>query len=462
MTTDRSRRDVLRTGGTLFAGVAAVGAIGAGRPATASSSASPRRVFPISDYGGAGDGTTDCTTAFAAAIAACHAAGGGRVLVPAGRWVTGAIHLLSGVDLHVDAGATLLFSTDPRAYLPVVLSRWQGIELYNYSPLIYANGQRNISVTGSGVLDAQSDDEHWWFWIGSGQYGWKSGLPNQRDDWAALEQMGADGVPPAQRVFGDGHYLRPSFIGLYNCVNVAVQGVTLRNSPMWNIQPVYCRGVTVDGVTVDSPGPNGDGCDPDSSRGVVIRRSTFATHDDCIAIKSGRDTDGARVGIPARDILVEDCTFISGGGAVAIGSEVSGGVSGVTARRLRMPLAASLDEASVQWVLSVKSTSSRGGYIRDVRVTDVDCPAWTYIPFEVTFTYEGAGASDNYPAVAGLSAARWKVGRSQQPYRIIGVADAPVRDVRIADCVFDDSAQAAQVEYTDGFTARDVTVRVAQ
>ncbi|MGH3167175.1 MAG: glycoside hydrolase family 28 protein [Trebonia sp.] len=455
MTTDRSRREVLRAGGTLLAGVAAVGTIAAGRPA-------PRRVFPVTDYGAAGDGTTDCTAGIAAAIAACHAAGGGQVLVPVGNWRTGAIHLRSGVELHVATGATLLFSTDPRAYLPVVFSRWQGIELYNYSPLIYANGQRNISITGGGVLDAQSDDEHWWFWIGSGQYGWQTGLPNQRDDWAALEQMGADGVPVAQRVFGDGHYLRPSFIGLYNCVNVAIEGVTLRNSPMWNIQPVYCRGVTVDGVTVDSLGPNGDGCDPDSSRDVVIRRSTFATHDDCIAIKSGRDTDGARVAIPARDILVEDCTFISGGGAVAIGSEMSGGVSGVTARRLHMPFDTSLDEASVQWVLSVKSTSGRGGYIRDVQVTDVDCPAWTYIPFEVTFTYEGVGTGDAYPAVSNLTAARWTVGRSQQPYRIIGAAGAPVRDVRIADCLFDDAEEAAEVEYTDGFTARNVVVEVAE
>src|SRR5262245_20394823 len=143
------RRDVLRAGGTLLAGVAAAGTIAAGRPA-------PRKVFPVSDYGAAGDGTADCTAAIASAIAACHAAGGGRVLVPAGSWLTGAIHLLSGVELHVATGATLLFSTDPQAYLPVVFSRWQGIELYNYSPLIYANGQQNISITGGGVLDAQS------------------------------------------------------------------------------------------------------------------------------------------------------------------------------------------------------------------------------------------------------------------------------------------------------------------
>lgn len=449
------RRDLLRAGGALVAGAAAAGALGAARVA-------PARVFRVSDYGGVADGTTDCTAAIAAAIAACHAAGGGRVLVPSGRWLTGAVHLLSGVELHLDAGSTLLFSTDPRAYLPAVFSRWQGIELYNYSPLLYANGQRDISITGSGVLDAQSDDEHWWFWIGSGQYGWKNGLPNQRDDWAALEQMGADGVPVTQRVFGDGHYLRPSFIGLYDCVNVLIEGVTLRNSPMWNIQPVYCRGVVVQDVTVDSPGPNGDGCDPDSSRDVVIRRTTFATHDDCIAIKSGRDTDGQRVGIPSTDILVEDCTFISGGGAVAIGSEMSGGVSGVTARRLHMPFDSSLGEASVQWVLSVKSTSSRGGYIRDVVVTDVDCPAWTYRPLEVTFTYEGVGTGDSYPAVSNLSAARWTVGRSQIPYRIVGVADAPVRDVRIADCVFDNAEEDPVVEYTDDFSATNVVVEVAQ
>ncbi|MGI8445814.1 MAG: hypothetical protein ACR2MP_01235 [Streptosporangiaceae bacterium] len=121
----------------------------------------PRRFFPITQFGAVGDGTTDCTQAFAGAIAACNRAGGGHVIVPAGQFFTGAIHLLSDVDLHLEAGSTILFSQDPAAYLPVVLTRWQGIELMNYSPPVYSYGQRNIAITGSGTLNGQADANHW-------------------------------------------------------------------------------------------------------------------------------------------------------------------------------------------------------------------------------------------------------------------------------------------------------------
>ncbi|MCO5968444.1 glycoside hydrolase family 28 protein [Actinoallomurus soli] len=461
--TGPARRDVLRMGALMAGGLPLLGGV---RPAAAATEGVAARVrpprfrdawFPITDFGASGDGTTDCTRAIDAAIKACHAAGGGHVLVPAGRWATGAIHLLSGVDLHVDKDATVLFSTDPAAYLPVVLTRWQGVEAYNYSPLIYAYGQRDIAVTGGGVLDAQGDNAHWWSWVGSGQYGWRSGMPNQRADWAALEKMGENGTPVDQRVFGAGHYLRPSFIQPYACENVLIEGVTLRHSPMWNIHPVLCRNVTVSGVTIDSLGPNGDGCDPDSCQDVVIRNTTFATHDDCIAIKSGRDQDGRRVGVPSKNILIEDCVFLSGGGAVAIGSEMSAGVSDVVARRLSLPFDASIDEASVSWILSVKSTSTRGGYMRDITVTDVSCPAWTYVPFEVTYTYMGGGASDLYPDTSHITVWNWSVGGPcDYPYRVRGVPAAPVRDVRLTNLTFEQPKNPPVVENAD-VTTRHVT-----
>ncbi|MGI5229944.1 glycoside hydrolase family 28 protein [Actinoallomurus sp. CA-142502] len=462
------RRDVLRMGALMAGGLPLLGTLPSAAAQADDAAAIVARVRPprfpdawfrIGSYGAVGDGTTDCTRAIDAAVRACHAAGGGHVLVPPGRWATGPIHLLSRVDLHVEEGATLLFSTDPADYLPVVLTRWQGVEVYNYSPLIYAYRQRDIAVTGRGVLDAQGDNAHWWFWIGSGQYGWKSGMPNQRADWAALEKMGEDGTPLDQRVFGDGHYLRPSFIQPHSCQNVLIEGVTLRRSPMWNIHPVLCKNVTIRDVSIDSPGPNGDGCDPDSCQDVVIRGTTFATHDDCIAIKSGRDQDGRRVGVPSKNILIEDCVFRSGGGAVAIGSEMSAGVSDVVARRLRIPLDPSLDEASVQWILSVKSTSTRGGYIRDISVSDVSCPAWTYVPFEVTFTYQGGAGGDLYPDVSRLSAKNWSVtGQCDHPIRIRGVETAPVHDVRLTNLRFDQAANQPLVQNTTGVTARRVVV----
>ncbi len=170
----------------------------------------PKRDFLITKYGAVADGTTDCTDAFRKAIAACNKAGGGRVIVPAGVFLTGPIHLKSNVNLHVSEGATVKFVRDPKAYLPLVFSRWEGMELMNYSPFIYAFEQKNIAVTGTGTLDGNSDREHWWPWKGQERHGWKKGTPNQAKARKALEEMTERGAPVAERVFGEGHYLRRS------------------------------------------------------------------------------------------------------------------------------------------------------------------------------------------------------------------------------------------------------------
>ena len=411
--------------------------------------------FPITDHGATPE---DATAGIAAAIRACHAAGGGHVVVPPGVWHTGAIQLLSRVDLHLERGATLRFSTDPADYLPVVRTRWQSVEVYNYSALIRAEGQTDIGITGAGVLDGAGDNEHWWYLIGSGQYGWHTGLPNQRADWAELERMNNEQVPVEQRVFGDGHYLRPSFIQPFRCTNVLIDGVTVINAPMWTIHPLECHNVTVQGVTVHNLGPNGDGCDPESCTDVLIRDCTFETHDDCIAIKSGRDADGRRLGLPSRGIIVEDCMFVSGGAAVAVGSEMSGGVEDVWVRRLRMPPDPSADEAWLQWVLCVKSTSTRGGYVRNVSVHDVDSRAWMYRPLEITFSYQGGGDQSLFPDVRDIRFDRVRVARAERAYRIVGAETRRIRSVAITNSRFDVVAAEAVVQYADDVTIRNVRI----
>jgi polygalacturonase len=204
----------------------------------------PRRVFPVTRFGAAGDGTTKNTSAFRAAIAAAHRAGGGQVLVPGGTFLTGAIHLLSNVDLHLEKGATIAFSQDPADYLPVVFTRWQGIELMNYSPFIYSYGQRNIAVTGEGTLDGQADANHWWNW-----------KPLENADFSALETMADDNVPVSGRVFGDGHHLPPQMIQPFATDTVLLQGVTVINSPFWHLNPNLCRNVTVEGADDPLHGP---------------------------------------------------------------------------------------------------------------------------------------------------------------------------------------------------------------
>src|SRR6267142_2078311 len=174
----------------------------------------PARDFDITKFGAVGDNKTDCTQPFQKAIVACHAAKGGRVVVPAGEFITGAIHLKSNVNLHVTSGATVRFTHDSTKY-PLVFTRWEGMELMNFSPFIYAFEQENIAITGQGTIDGNADCEHWWPWKGRTKCGWTAGQPNQEKDRNQLFAMAEQGVPVHDRVFGEGHYLRPQFIQPY-------------------------------------------------------------------------------------------------------------------------------------------------------------------------------------------------------------------------------------------------------
>ncbi len=191
------------------------------------------RAFDITRYGARPGGKIDCTEAFRQAIAAA-AQSGGSVVVPEGVFLSGAIHLKSGVNLHVGAGATIRFSRETRQY-PTVLTRFEGMECMNYSPFIYALDQRNIAVTGEGTLDGQADCDHWWPWKGRTNRGWKQGDASQQKARDQLGRMAEDGVPVEKRVFGEGGYLRPMFIQPHRSTNVLIEGVTIVNSPMYEI-----------------------------------------------------------------------------------------------------------------------------------------------------------------------------------------------------------------------------------
>src|SRR5437879_5658309 len=192
----------------------------------------PDRDFDVTRYGARAGGEFDNTDAIRRAIDACAAAGGGRVVVPAGRYLTGPIHLKSRVNLHVVRGATLAFTQDTKKYLPAVLTTFESTHIMNYSPFIYAHGQNDIAITGEGTLDGQADDAHWWFWKGSAEHGWKPGMPNYNAARQRLLDMAEKRVPVEQRVFGEGDYIRPNFIQPYRCANILIENVTIVNSPM--------------------------------------------------------------------------------------------------------------------------------------------------------------------------------------------------------------------------------------
>ncbi|HEY0243553.1 MAG TPA: glycoside hydrolase family 28 protein [Gemmatimonadaceae bacterium] len=407
------------------------------------------RDFTITRFGAITGGTTDATAAINAAVLECSRSGGGRVVVPAGRFLTGPIHLRSNVNLHVSEDATLLFTTDPARYLPHVLTRFEGVEVMNYSPLIYALDCENVAVTGSGTLDGQADNTHWWPWKGNEPFGWKSGMPRQNEARQKLFTMAEQGVPAAQRIFGEGGYLRPSFIQPYRSRNILIENVKIVNSPMWEIHPVLSRNVTVRGVRIDTHGPNNDGCNPESCTDVLIERCYFDTGDDCIAIKSGRNADGRRIAVPSENIVVRECEMRDGHGGVTIGSEISGGVRNVFAERCRM------DSPNLDRALRFKNNAARGGTLEHIYMRDVTVGQVADAVLQIDYMYEEGPNGAFTPVVRDVEMKNVTSSKSNYGLYLRGIERGTISDVRIIDCAFDNVAKGNVIERVDGIVIRN-------
>lgn len=390
----------------------------------------PDTTFVITNFGAVGDGNVDCSEAIKQAIESCSQAGGGRVYVPEGTFLTGPIHLKSNVNLHLEDGAVLLFSTDISKYLPVVFTRFEGVECLNYSPFIYAFEQENIAITGKGLLDGQASNTAWWNWTGSDQFGWQEGMPSHRPDIDALNQMAENGVPVSERIFGEGHYLRPNFIQPYRCKNILISGITLKRSPMWEIHPVLCENVTIQNVVVMSHGPNNDGCNPESSKNVLIKNCFFDTGDDCIAIKSGRNADGRRVNEATENVIIQSCTMRDGHGGVVIGSEMSGSVKNVYAENCTM------DSPNLDRALRIKTNSQRGGEVENIFMRHITVGAVSDAIIRVNFNYGEGDAGQFTPKVSNIFISNMTSNKSQYALRLEGYDRSPISNIFLDNCNF--------------------------
>ena len=308
--------------------------------------------YLITDFGAKGDNKTPCKEAFDKAMTKCSDAGGGTILVSAGDYyMNGPLVFKSNVRVNLQKGATLHFSTDENDYLPAVLTRWEGTELYNYSPLIYAYHVNNIALTGEGTVNGNGAKKF---------AAWKN---SQKASQEQLRKMGQEVAPVWKRVFGPGHLLRPGFIEPFGCTNVRIEGITILDSPFWVVHPIFCTNVIIRGVTVKSNNPNNDGCDPESCTNVLIENCDFTTGDDGIAIKSGRDNDAWRVGQPTENVIIRNCTFNSKINGLCIGSEMAGGVRNIFVENITLTQSSN--------AIYFKSNLDRGAYIENVYVRNI-------------------------------------------------------------------------------------------
>jgi len=368
--------------------------------------------FPITAYGAV---EANAGPGIAAAIAACHAAGGGRVVVPPGRWHTTGIRLLSYVDLHVSEGATLLFSTDPADYLPLVETRYEGLDLLNHAPMIYARGCTDIAITGTGTLDGQGSWDSWWQWF------------NECDDeFRTLREQSWYGVPLEDRVRGT--RLRSSFVQPYDCTNVLIEGVTVVRSPFWQIHPVLCRNVTIRDLVIDSQGPNNDGIDLESCRSVVVSGCVIDAGDDCIALKSGREADGLRVGVPTEDVLIENCELRVRYGAITLGSDLTGGVRNVYVRNCRI--------GGPYFALYIKTNAVRGGFVENVYLRDITVSDVLKEVVQCNFHRGEGEAGPLTPSVRNVELRGVKVEHARNALLLRGYRHARIEDFRLVDCAF--------------------------
>ena len=412
----------------------------------------PTIEYDIVDFGAKGDGVTNCRFSIQAAIDTCHVKGGGRVIVPEGEFLTGAIELKSNVNLHIAPKSVLRFSRDYNDYLPVVYTRFEGVECMNYSPFIYAMNAENIAITGSGLLDGNAGNETWWYWCGSEEYGWNENLNCQGKDRDLLFQMAEDHIPVEERIFGDGHLLRPNFIEFYRCKNVLVDSLHIIRSPMWEIHPVLSQNITVQNIHIQSHGPNNDGCNPESSKNVLIKNCYFDTGDDCIAIKSGRNADGRRINVASENIVIQDCTMKDGHGGVVIGSEISGGCHHVFAENCIM------DSPHLERVLRIKTNSLRGGIVEDIYMRNIEVSEVTDAVLRVNFNYERGDVGEFTPIVRNIFMDHVNSKKSNYAIYLDAYKRSPITGIYLSSCRFNGVLNGNFINYVQDLKLNDVQI----
>ncbi|MBC2608035.1 glycoside hydrolase family 28 protein [Pelagicoccus albus] len=382
----------------------------------------------VRDYGAAGDGVIKDTDAINAAIAACTEQGGGTVYFPAGTYLTGSIHMESNLTLHVDNGAELLYSGDPEDS-PVVKTRWEGTEVYTYSPLIYAYQKENIAVVGGGLLNGAG--VNWWWRTTEDPAREHIAMPGKLAWKALLKRIQEEGYEPVEEDFEVAmHYLRPSLIQSIECKKVLFEGISLLDSPMWMLHPIYCEDLQIRGVKFSSHGPNGDGIDLDSCRNVRISDCFFDTYDDCIVIKSGRDAQGRAIGRPTEFVTITNCVMYQGNGGVVIGSEMSGGIRNITASNI---VCYGTDRG-----IRLKTARGRGAVVENLRFDNWVIENSALESIQISSNYVDLPEEDfseRTPTMRNVAISNVTIVNAAKAINIAGLPEQKVEGLRFSDIV---------------------------
>lgn len=395
-------------------------------------------ILLLTDFGAVGDSLTDNKPAFDKAIQACKDQNGAKIIVPAGIYIiNGPIHLTNNLCIELQKGSKLVFGTNPADYLPAVLTSWEGTFLYNYSPFIYGYQLENVAITGEGVIDGNAKDS------------FSKWAENQKEGQLLSRKMNKENTPLKDRIFGEGHYLRPHLIQFFECKNVLIEGVMIKNSPFWCVHILKSENVTARKVKFDAFNRNNDGFDPEYSKNVLIEDIDFNNADDNVAIKAGRDYEGRRTAIPSENIVIRNCRF-KGLHGVVIGSEMSAGVQNVFVENCSFG-------GYCKRGIYLKSNPDRGGFIRDIYVNNVtfgeveDC-------FFITSYYHGEGKGFETD-ISNVFVDNVKCSKATNAGVVIqGYPSKKVKDIYFSNVTIDTATTGVSLSNANNIVFNDVII----
>ena len=394
--------------------------------------------FLLTRFGAVGDSTTNCKPAFDKAIRACKEQNGGKIIVPPGTYlIEGPIHLVSNLCIELQRGSKLVFGSNPSDYLPAVITSWEGTFLYNYSPFIYAYQVENVALIGEGVIDGNARDT------------FSKWHEKQKPSQNLSRKMNKENTPLKERIFGEGHFLRPQLIQFFECKNILMEGITIKNSPFWCVHFLKSENITARKMKFDAYNKNNDGFDPEYSKNILIEDIDFNNGDDNVVIKAGRDHEGRKTAITSENIIVRNCRF-KGLHGVVIGSEMSAGVQNVFVENCTA-------SGYCKRGIYLKSNPDRGGFIRNIYINNVsfteveDC-------FFITSFYHGEGKGF-VTDIRNIFIENVKCKKATNAALIIqGYPTKKVKDIHFSNVRIDTASTALSLSNAENVVFNDVVI----